>query len=63
MSIYETELFRDKVLVLHDAGICPPQGAVTHICPKAVPFTLFAWFDKDTLVDEDGSCRVCGERI
>jgi hypothetical protein len=63
VSIYETEPAGAKVLVLHDAGVCPPHGAVVHICAKAVPHVLFAWFDKQALIDKDGDCRFCGERV
>lgn len=48
-------------------GVCPPAyyGVVTHVCDQAAQFALshVAWWKATELLDPDGNCKFCGERV
>lgn len=46
-------------------GICPPVGPIVHVCDAAAQsgLALLRWWEPEALLDEDGNCRYCGERV
>ncbi len=63
-GMYGTVADGSLILVL-SPGICPPHGPITHTCDQAasIGFSLTQWWPSEHLLDADGNCRFCGERV
>lgn len=44
-------------------GVCPPHGTISHTCDAAAGMLLWRFWLKEELLDSDGNCRACGERV
>lgn len=61
-GMYGTEVDGSSILTIA-GGICPPHGPIAHTCDEAAGLQLIRWWTPAELLDADGNCRFCGERI
>lgn len=61
-GMYGTRATGELILAVA-RGICPPHGPISHTCDEAAGMTFVMWWRRDLLLDDDGNCRFCGERV